>query len=180
MCGVGWQERSHCRPLPPASGFSCRHETLERITTIPEQLQGGDLNYRVNIWQAGWQAFVQAPFFGSGAGTFVHAARLAPEDTAHNTLLSIGGGGRNRSRDTGGGNRGRVCAIGGGGARAGARWPWRRRFLAWLVISLVATVEVSRTHVAAAGIDFGRGANGGGKPWRAGALLPATDPEFGD
>lgn len=63
--------------------------TIERLTTIPEQLQGGDLNQRVNIWSAGWVAFIHAPLVGSGAGTFVSAARLAPMDTAHNTALSI-------------------------------------------------------------------------------------------
>ena len=65
------------------------HATLERLTTIPKQLQHGDLNQRLNIWAAGWQAFVHAPFLGSGAGTFVQAARLAPIDTAHNTALAI-------------------------------------------------------------------------------------------
>jgi len=63
--------------------------TLDRLSTIPEQLQGGDLNQRINIWSAGWRAFVHAPLAGSGAGTFVTAARLAPIDTAHNTALSL-------------------------------------------------------------------------------------------
>ena len=64
-------------------------ETLQRIATIPEQLNGGDLNQRLNIWSAGWDAFAHAPFLGSGAGSFVSAARLAPMDTAHNTALAI-------------------------------------------------------------------------------------------
>jgi O-antigen ligase len=64
-------------------------EVFERIATIPEQLQSGDLNYRLNIWQAGWQAFAHAPLLGRGAGSFVMAAGLAPEDTAHNALLAI-------------------------------------------------------------------------------------------
>jgi O-antigen ligase len=63
--------------------------TLERLATIPEQVQGGDLNQRLNIWTAGWQAFVRRPLIGAGAGTFVSAAGLAPIDTAHNTLLSL-------------------------------------------------------------------------------------------
>lgn len=69
-------------------------ETLERIATISEQLEGGDLNERVNIWAQGWQAFARAPVAGTGAGSFVSAAGLAPIDTAHNTALSIvvGGG----------------------------------------------------------------------------------------
>jgi O-antigen ligase len=75
--------------LVAALWFIVPHETFERLATIPEQLQGGDLNQRLNIWSAGWHAFVQAPLFGSGAGSFVSAAGLAPIDTAHNTALSI-------------------------------------------------------------------------------------------
>ncbi|MGB9405946.1 MAG: O-antigen ligase family protein, partial [Terracidiphilus sp.] len=63
--------------------------SFERLATIPEQLQGGDLNQRLNIWTAGWHAFVRTPFVGSGAGTFVSAAGTASIDTAHNTALSI-------------------------------------------------------------------------------------------
>jgi O-antigen ligase len=63
--------------------------TLQRLATISEQLEAGDLNERVNIWALGWHAFVRAPFVGTGAGSFVASARLAPIDTAHNTALSI-------------------------------------------------------------------------------------------
>lgn len=63
--------------------------TIERILTINEALTGGDLNHRLNIWAAGWQAFARSPFAGSGAGTFVSAAHLAPGVTAHNTALGI-------------------------------------------------------------------------------------------
>lgn len=65
------------------------HATFVRLTTIGDQLQGGDLNQRLNIWEAGWRAFTQAPFFGHGAGSFVSAAGLSSIDTAHNTALSI-------------------------------------------------------------------------------------------
>lgn len=64
-------------------------ETLGRLTTIPDQLLGGDLNQRWNIWAAGWRAFAHAPWLGSGLGTFVTAAGMAPEDTAHNTALAV-------------------------------------------------------------------------------------------
>lgn len=64
-------------------------ETLERLGTIPAQLSGGDLNRRIDIWSAGWLAFAQAPFFGHGAGSFTAATGLAPEDTAHNTVLAL-------------------------------------------------------------------------------------------
>jgi hypothetical protein len=65
------------------------HGTIERLSTIPEELNRGDLNQRWNIWDAGWQAFVHAPLVGTGAGSFVSAAGLNPVDTAHNTALSI-------------------------------------------------------------------------------------------
>ncbi|MGB6687633.1 MAG: O-antigen ligase family protein [Terracidiphilus sp.] len=70
------------------------YDTLQRLATISEQLEGGNLNERVNIWELGWHAFAQAPLLGTGAGSFVAAARLSPIDTAHNTALSIivGGG----------------------------------------------------------------------------------------
>jgi len=65
------------------------HGTFARLATISEQLNGGDLNQRMNIWVAGWHAFQRAPFLGTGAGSFVAAAGLAPFDTAHNTALAI-------------------------------------------------------------------------------------------
>ena len=69
--------------------FAVPHETLQRLATIGEQIQSGELNQRWNIWTAGWHAFAQAPLLGRGAGTFVVAAGTAPLDTAHNTALSI-------------------------------------------------------------------------------------------
>jgi len=123
--------------------FAVPHETFARLATIPEQLQGGGLNQRWNIWTAGWHAFVRAPLFGSGAGTFVSAAGLAPLDTAHNTALSIlvAGG---------------LCAffmavaIVALAARSilqthgSLQLAMATTLLAWIVLSLVATVEESR------------------------------------
>ncbi|MBS1803049.1 MAG: O-antigen ligase family protein [Acidobacteria bacterium] len=63
--------------------------TLNRLGTSAELLQASDLNQRVNIWSAGWRAFQDSPLFGHGAGTFATAAELFPEDTAHNTVVSI-------------------------------------------------------------------------------------------
>lgn len=77
--------------LPAIAGLiwlAAPHETLLRLRTIAEQLQNADLNQRFNIWTAGWRAFVTAPICGHGAGSFVTAAGLATEDTAHNTILS--------------------------------------------------------------------------------------------
>jgi hypothetical protein len=78
--------------LPPflaALWFIVPSAALKRLATIPEQLQSGDLNQRLNIWSSGWRAFAHAPFFGYGAGTFIGAAHLSTFDTAHNTALSI-------------------------------------------------------------------------------------------
>ncbi len=120
------------------------HATVERIATLPKQLQHGDLNQRLEIWAAGWQAFVHAPFLGSGAGTFVQAARLAPIDTAHNTLLAIA---------VEGGVIGLVLvtAIFAVSARSvlvlrgSLRIAFATAFLVWLVGSFAATVEGNRT-----------------------------------
>jgi O-antigen ligase len=75
--------------LATALWFWVPQGTFERLATIPGQLQGGNLNDRTNIWIPGWHAFTQAPLIGTGAGTFVSAAGLAPINTAHNTPLSI-------------------------------------------------------------------------------------------
>ncbi|HKF45873.1 MAG TPA: O-antigen ligase family protein [Terracidiphilus sp.] len=72
-----------------AVGLALPSETLGRLATIPQQLAGGDLNQRWSIWAAGWQAFVHSPFIGSGTGSFVSAAGLAPVDTAHNTAIAL-------------------------------------------------------------------------------------------
>lgn len=133
--------------LPAIAGalwFTVPHETFERLATIPAQLQGGDLNQRMNIWTAGWHAFVRTPLFGTGAGSFVSAAGVAPLDTAHNAALSIA---------VNGGLIGLFLAM---GILALAAWsvmntPGSVRvamataLLVWMTTSLVATVEASRT-----------------------------------
>jgi O-antigen ligase len=75
--------------LAAALWYAVPVEIFERLATIPEQLQSGDLNQRVSIWSSGWDAFVRSPLLGSGAGSFVSAAGLAPSDTAHNTALAV-------------------------------------------------------------------------------------------
>jgi O-antigen ligase len=63
--------------------------SLDRLATIPEEVGGGDLNDRLNIWDAGWHAFTRSPWWGYGAGTFTTAAGLASGDTAHNTVMAV-------------------------------------------------------------------------------------------
>ncbi len=133
--------------LPVLAGalwFTVPHQTFERLATIPEQLHGGDLNQRLNIWYAGWHAFVKAPLLGTGAGSFVSAAGLSPIDTAHNTVLSI--------MVSGG-----LCAVFLAlvivvlaahsilQTRGSTRLALSTALLVWIVTSLVATVEENRT-----------------------------------
>jgi O-antigen ligase len=130
--------------IAAALWFGVPHETFERLTTIPAQLSGGDLNQRVNIWSAGWHAFVQAPWLGTGAGSFVGAAGMDPQDTAHNTALSILAGGGLCALFIA------VCIL-----AVAVRALTRTRgplllalttaLLVWMLTSLVATVEESRT-----------------------------------
>jgi len=131
-------------PIAAITWFAVPRETLERLGTISEQLQGGDLNQRMNIWAAGWHAFAQAPFFGTGAGSFVSAASMAPLDTAHNTALSIAVSGG-------------LCALFLAAAIVAAaigsilqthgplRLAMATALVVWLITSLVATVDESRT-----------------------------------
>jgi O-antigen ligase len=63
--------------------------SLDRLATIPQEVGSGDWNDRLNIWDAGWHAFHQSPWWGSGAGTFTAASGLAPGDTAHNTVMAV-------------------------------------------------------------------------------------------
>jgi len=130
--------------IATALWFSVPHETLERLATIPAQLQGGDLNQRLNIWSAGWHAFVRAPWFGTGAGSFVSAAGLSPIDTAHNTALSIlvSGGLCAFSLAVG------IVALAARSAmqtHGPLRLALATALLVWVITSLVATVEESRT-----------------------------------
>jgi O-antigen ligase len=133
--------------LPPIAAIlwiAVPRGTLERLATISEQLQRGDLNQRMNIWQAGWHAFVRAPFFGTGAGSFVSAAGLAPIDTAHNTMLSIA--------VTGGLVALFIATVIVASAiwsilqtQAPLKWALAAALSVWGLTSLAATVEESRT-----------------------------------
>jgi len=131
-------------PLAAVLWFTVPHGTFERLATISEQIRHGDLNQRLNIWHSGWHAFVRAPFFGTGAGSFVSAAGLAPIDTAHNTALSIAVSG------------GLVALFIATAIVASAIWSIAQTrgqlkgalataLLVWIATSMVATVEESRT-----------------------------------
>lgn len=124
--------------------LSAPHATVARIATIPAQLAGGDLNQRFNIWAAGWRAFIHAPLFGSGAGSFVAAAHLAQVDTAHNTALALAveGGLVALALALGIVIAGARCAF---LTRGPARIGFSTLLVVWMVTSLAATVEGNRS-----------------------------------
>jgi O-antigen ligase len=118
--------------------------TFERLGTIAEQLRGGDLNQRWNIWAVGWHAFVKAPLLGQGAGSFIVAAGTSPIDTAHNSALAIlvegGLGGFSLAVA--------IVALAAWSAmrtRGTLRVALVTSLVVWLLTSLVATVQESRT-----------------------------------
>ena len=118
--------------------------TTERILSTGQALAGGDLNQRLSIWEAGWQAFVRSPFAGSGAGTFVSAAHLAPGVTAHNTALGIAveGGVAALLAATA------ILAIAAATVHrlpAAMRWGLGTAFLVLLVNALVLSLQTNRT-----------------------------------
>lgn len=161
--------------LPAASAglwFVLPHEIFERLATIPGQLQGGDLNQRLNIWSAGWHAFLEAPFAGAGAGSFVTAASLGPMDTAHNTALSIlVTGGLCAFFLTSGIVAVAVWAV--AQTRGPLRLALATTLAVWLVTSLVATVEESRTAWLLLGLVALAGRLAMEDPKRLAACFPA-------
>jgi O-antigen ligase len=117
--------------------------TLERLATIPDELTRHDLNQRWAIWAAGWQAFIHSPLLGSGVGSFVAAARVAPIDTAHNTALAliVEGGVVALLVGTAIGAFSAVCALQLSGP---LRIAFATALIAWGVSSTVATVQEER------------------------------------
>jgi O-antigen ligase len=131
-------------PMGAALWFIVPRGSFERLGTISEQLQHGGLNQRLNIWAAGWRAFARAPFIGTGAGSFVSAAGLASIDTAHNTALSIAvSGGLVALLLAAAIVAAAIWAI--TQTRGQLRWALATALVVWLITSLVATVEESRT-----------------------------------
>jgi O-antigen ligase len=149
--------------------------SLERLATIGEQIQGGDLNQRMNIWSAGWRAFVHAPLIGTGAGTFVSAAGTATVDTAHNTALSIAVSGG-------------LCALFVSAAvvaaaiwsitqtRGPLRWALATALTVWGITSLAATVEESRTTWLLLAVIAAAGRLGNEEPEELAACFPSSGP----
>jgi O-antigen ligase len=118
--------------------------SLQRLMTIPEQLETSDLNNRFDIWVSGWHAFTTAPWFGSGAGAFVSAAHVAPTDTAHNTVVAVAvTGGLFAIAVTLGivGATGRAVFLTTGLMRIAIA----TTLIVWVITSMVGSVEENRT-----------------------------------
>lgn len=64
---------------------------LERLGTIPVEIERGTLSGRRQIWWAGFQVWLRRPLTGVGSGAFMTAVEplLGRANVAHNTFLSI-------------------------------------------------------------------------------------------
>jgi len=62
-------------------------ETLIRLSTVGNVIQGSDLGVRGWLWQETFSLFIQHPFFGIGAGALHAPDQLG--SAAHNTYLSV-------------------------------------------------------------------------------------------
>ncbi|BAY24258.1 hypothetical protein NIES2100_40520 [Calothrix sp. NIES-2100] len=62
-------------------------ELLQRLGTIESSIAEGDLNGRVEIWQAGLRSFLRNPILGVGSNAFRASTDIGK--LAHNTYLSI-------------------------------------------------------------------------------------------
>ncbi len=60
---------------------------LMRLGTTGDSIASGDLNGRVEIWQAGLEVFAEHPLIGIGSNAFPSSIDLGK--AAHNTYLSI-------------------------------------------------------------------------------------------
>jgi len=86
--------------IPSLAGRSARHDRSHRHHS--EQLMGGDLNQRINIWVAGWRTFVDAPLIGSAPGPSLprrvlraltrpqHCSRAGGRGWPHSLALAVG------------------------------------------------------------------------------------------
>jgi O-antigen ligase len=63
----------------------------DRLSTIPNELAGGSMSGRTDIWAAGLELFQEHPVIGVGAGAYLQSVRhiLFVPIVAHNTFLSV-------------------------------------------------------------------------------------------
>ena len=69
---------------------------LQRIQTIPTEIQTGDIGSRTTQWTAGWKLFTQNPFLGVGSGSFMTSVEpligyeVGPDNTFFTILYELG------------------------------------------------------------------------------------------
>lgn len=61
--------------------------SIDRLSSTTSQIEGGDLNGRLNIWEQGLDSFRQHPFLGVGSDMFRYVN--IEGKVAHNSALSI-------------------------------------------------------------------------------------------
>lgn len=63
----------------------------ERLSTTSDEISSGDFSARGAFWKAGFDVFLQHPFFGVGAGTFDQAIEpaIGAARAPHQTFLSV-------------------------------------------------------------------------------------------
>jgi O-antigen ligase len=74
-----------------AIGFTVPQRTWDRLLTIKQEVEGGTMSGRTQIWDAGWRTFDQRPLLGWGAGVFPVAVEplLYRPRAAHNVALAL-------------------------------------------------------------------------------------------
>jgi O-antigen ligase len=71
--------------------FPALERNLDRLAETSDELQGGTLTGRTDIWATGYEIFRENPLFGVGAGGFVSANRMLTGSgkNAHNAFIAV-------------------------------------------------------------------------------------------
>lgn len=71
-------------------GVLVPRQTWDRLLTTKQEIEGGTIGGRSEIWMVGWQVFQERPLLGAGTGTFQVAVEpLYFRATAHNMPLAL-------------------------------------------------------------------------------------------
>ncbi len=74
-----------------AIGFVVPGSSWDRLLTTGQELQGGTMSGRTDIWGRAWSAFQERPFLGGGANAFgpaIDPGTTTPH-SAHNSMLAL-------------------------------------------------------------------------------------------